>query len=283
MRNPLGGAVAYVGAQSTSYSGYNDALHVGVMDAMWGDYDPNWDSARYDNSMRIGDVMNYARDRVIDGYGADDGTAVATAQLFNVLGDPELMLRTETPSALNVNYSTSVPLNASTDFTVTVSNDAGVVAGAMVTISSNENLDYWVGTTDADGQVTFVSLTTSVAGAYDVVVTGQNSIPFLGTLDSAAPGVDLKGSDLSVQATDLYQAGSVTVDFIARNVGSLGADASHIRFFLSDDAQVDPSVDMPLSLSSTDPNYNAADPEAYQLGTLASLASHQGTVVLKRP
>jgi microcystin-dependent protein len=283
LRNDQGGAVAYVGAQSTSYSGYNDALFVGILDAMWNDYDSSWSSTRYDTGYRVGDVMNYARDRVLDGYGVNDGTAVATARLFNVLGDPELMLRTEAPSVLSVTNSNSVAMDAATDFNVTVSQDGAVVAGAMVAISSSESSDYWVGETDENGQVVFTGLTTRVAGAYDVVVTGHNAIPFLGTLDSVAPGVDLKGTSVSVQATDLYQTGEVTVDFIARNVGSVDAGASNIRFYLSDDANIDPAVDMPLSLSTTDSHYDAADSESYHLDALASLASHNGTVVLQTP
>lgn len=109
LRNANGGAVAITGAQRVSYSGYNDALHVGVFDAMWDDCDMSWDSINYEHGWHFGDLMNYAKDRVFSGYGHDSSYALLAAQMFNVLGDPEMMLRTATPQALTVSHDPLIP------------------------------------------------------------------------------------------------------------------------------------------------------------------------------
>ena len=202
MRDTDGGAVGYTGGMRVSYSYYNDALHVGIMDAMWNDYDSTWQSSNYSNSWHFGDLMNYAKDRVFSGCGYTNSYSLLTAQLFNVFGDPEIMLRTEVPQSLTVSHPSSVDVGSSTDFTVQV-NWAGAggpaVQGAMVAISCGDSPDHWVGQTDASGQVTFFGLSTTDAGLYDIVVSEQNADPYEGTFNSVLTGgVDLLGIGFDV-------------------------------------------------------------------------------------
>jgi hypothetical protein len=186
MRDTNGGAVTMTGAMRISYSGYNDSLFVGVMDSMWTDFDNSWSSSRYSPSWHFGQLMNYAKDRVFSGYGSSSSTALLTARMFNVLGDPEIMLRTATPAALTVTHPASINRGNATNFTVTVTKGGAALAGATVCISKGEIADYWIGQTNSSGTVTFTGLTTTDAGAYDVVVTERNAVPYQGTFQSYA-------------------------------------------------------------------------------------------------
>jgi len=188
MRNPNGGAVAFTGAMRTSYSGHNDSLHVGIFDAMWNDYDTAWQSVNYANSWRFGDLMNYGKDRVFSGYGYSETYAVLTARMFNVFGDPAMLVRTATPAALHVTHPASVAMGAAANVTVSVDIAGAPVSGAMVCISRGDSADYWVGTTNAAGQVTFSGLTASENGDYDVVVTALNATSYQATITSIAAG-----------------------------------------------------------------------------------------------
>ena len=283
LHNPNGGAVAYVGAQTTSYSGYNDSLNVGLLDAMWDSYDEDWTSSRYENTWHIGDVLNYAKHRVLDGYQNDDGTAFDTARMFNLLGDPEMMFRTTTPSQLEVSHPDSVMIGYGTDVVVTVSIDGEPVSGALVSITSQNGEERWIGTTDAEGEVTFQALRATTSGVFSVIVTGRNCTPYKGTIESQVVGTDLVGTDLAVSPLDLYGEDAITVDLEIMNAGGAETVPFDVVFFISDDEELDQSEDVILQLHPNDPAYDPIDPSAYHIGGLDGFMSHSGEVLLSVP
>ncbi|MFC1636580.1 C25 family cysteine peptidase, partial [Planctomycetota bacterium] len=188
LRNTNGGAVALTGAMRVSYSGPNDALHVGIFDAMWDDYDTSWESVNYEHGWRFGDLMNYAKDRVFSGYGYDASIALVTAQMFNVLGDPELMLRTVTPQELTVSHDSSIPLGFPFDVSVDVTIGGFPVEGALVCVSRAGTNDHWTGVTDAGGHVTLTGITAHYVDDYDIVVSSHNTDPYEGTIQVIPEG-----------------------------------------------------------------------------------------------
>jgi len=196
MRNPNGGAVAFIGAQRVSYSGLNDALHAGIFDSMWDDYDADWDSTRYANSWHVGEVLNYAKDRVFDGYGSS-ASALHTARLFNLFGDPEMMLRTEAPRGLRVTRTARLIAGQANSFTVTVRKGNTRVEGALVCLSKPNSNDYWVVTTDRYGRATF-RVTPHELGSYDLVVTERNAVPYQGTVQ-CLPAVSVRATDATAK------------------------------------------------------------------------------------
>ncbi|MGD9128355.1 MAG: C25 family cysteine peptidase, partial [Planctomycetia bacterium] len=283
LRNANGGAVTMTGAACVSYSGPNDSMHVGIFDSMWNDYDTTWQSSNFSNSWRFGEVMNYAKDRVFSGYGYSSSSALLAARLFNVLGDPELQIRTETPATMDVSYPESIIRGNSTDFTVYVTQNGSPVSDAMVAITHGE--ERWVGTTGANGELTFYNMTTDDIGLYDVVVTEQNSFPFQGTTESfPTNGVDLLGSQFDVVPDKLLPAGGMaTADFSIQNLGDMAAAGFNVRFYMSDDATIDPATDMVLALNASDPAYNPSDPGVYRVTGLDTLATHSASVALVVP
>lgn len=99
-----GGAVGYIGASRISYSGYNDELDKGLINAIWPAFQPYEDN--YNNETaglnKLGAVLNagkffmYEKHVLSDafGYPWSDNTEYTRVEFeeFNLLGDPELDL-----------------------------------------------------------------------------------------------------------------------------------------------------------------------------------------------
>jgi len=82
------GAVAFWGSSRNSYGGYNDELAKGVYKAAFND-----------GIGSFGDITNQAKLYMFDVYGTSS-TAQLEFNLFNVLGDPELNVWFQVPTAL---------------------------------------------------------------------------------------------------------------------------------------------------------------------------------------
>ena len=284
LKHPDGGAVGIVAATRTSYSGYNDLLVHGTYTSFWPDYDPTHSGNPYPNSMRPAEATNFGKYYMYS-YEGDTSTTLIEFNEFHWFGDPEMMLRTETPNALTVTHPSSVVTGGSSNFTVDVSSGGSPLEGALVAITRAGSPDRWVGETDGSGQVTFAGLTTSDVGDYDLVVTEQNAVPYEGTFFSVGiSGIDLLGMSFDAVPDNLLAAsGTATVDFSVRNLGDTASGAFDVQFYLSDDAIIDPASDLLLNLEPSDPHYNGSEPEAYYVADLASGTTHAGTAALSVP
>jgi Peptidase family C25/Bacterial Ig domain/Propeptide_C25/Viral BACON domain len=196
IRNANGGAVGFFGHQRVSYSYYNDALHVGMMDAVWTDYS-TWASATYVPSRRLGELNNYARHA--SGYTGTYG--LLTARMMHLLGDPALQMRTEQPQTLTATHPASLQQNTAASFAVNVKRGGTNCAGAIVALVLAPS-EYHVATTDAQGDADF-SFTPTTAGAMSIVASALDSIPYQGTITvnaggNAAPTI----SNITDQTTD---------------------------------------------------------------------------------
>jgi adenylate kinase family enzyme len=102
------GAVGVVGAAFYSYSGYNDAISIGMIDAIWADPGlyPDFGSAGTGSNYTIGvsnaiytmgDVVNqglYAMEQNFFGYTSSDRYSY---ELFHYFGDPAMKIWTDNP------------------------------------------------------------------------------------------------------------------------------------------------------------------------------------------
>jgi len=244
VRNTNGGAVAYTGAVRVSYSGYNDSYFVGLMDCMYSNFDATWQSSRYANSWHVGQMLNYAKDRVFAGYGASDSYALLTTRLHTLFGDPEMQIRTVTPSALSVTHTSTLYKDSSQNFLVSVLEGGVALAGALVCLSKGNSSDFWVGTTDANGQVTFAGITAHELGDYDLVVTSRNSTPYQGQVTAVNPVLVSLPSSVS-EGSGVIQ-GSVSLIAAATQDTVVSLQSSN-----SSAAAVPVSVTIPAGQTST--------------------------------
>ena len=210
--NPLGGAIGIIAAARVSYNGPSDTLAISFFDAFWDDIDASWTSTSplYPTTWRPAEALNRAKVRTLYGYDFDDDS-ILHAQLYNYFGDPEMMLRTQTPVPLNATYAPSTMAGQSIDLDFTVTRGGVAFEGALVSVSRVGTDDHWTGTTGPGGTVTLYGVTPSEPGRYDVVVSGFNCVPFLGSFRSIRDGAP----EIAVtqDGTELTDGETTPIDF----------------------------------------------------------------------
>ncbi len=187
LKHPNGGAVGIMAASQLSYSGPNDLIVHGMYDCLYPDYDPTHGASTYPASVRPAEMMNYGKFYMYTYYGSG-GVCQIEFNEFHWFGDPEMMLRTQTPATLSVQHDSAVPAHVATNFEVAVTSGGTPVAGARICVSRANCDDYYVDITDAAGRVTLANMTLTEIGDYDIVVTGFNLRPHEGTLESISSG-----------------------------------------------------------------------------------------------
>ena len=127
-----------------------------------------------------------------------------------------------------------------------------------------------------------------VAGTYTIHVgqTGtvsmqEFSLLVSGAGEAVASGIDLRGTNFDVEPDNLAVAAERAVASLSvRNVRDTAAGAFDVKFYLSDDATIDPATDTLLNLDASDPNYDGSEPSAYHVAGLAASSTHSATVTL---
>ena len=104
-------------------------------------------------------------------------------------------------------------------------------------------------------------------------------------VDTATPGIELYGKSFAVAPISLYFAnGFVDASFSIENNGSVTAPAFDTKFYLSDDATIDPASDLLLSLDPGSGLFDPSEPAAYHVPAgLATFGVHSATVRLAVP
>ena len=90
------------------------------------------------------------------------------------------------------------------------------------------------------------------------------------------PEIDLLGTSFDVNPDNLFAIGNVAVSFEILNQQIDAAGPFDVKFYLSDDTNINPASDTWLQL-------DASDPDAYHVAGLAAGATHSGTVNLVVP
>ena len=105
-----GGAAGVVAATRVSYSGFNDLFCHGTYTGFWPSYDSSHSGNIYENSFNICQAMNYGKYYMYM-YEGDNSDTLYSCRLFHWFGDPEMMLRTNTPQAPSMPVLDSIPAN----------------------------------------------------------------------------------------------------------------------------------------------------------------------------
>jgi len=255
LRNPNGGGVAALGHMRVSYSGENDTLHVGVMDAIWEDYS-TWSSSTYPASRRLGELNNYARDAVgYSGY-----YELLTARMFHLLGDPALEFRSEFPATLHATHPVSLPPNQAAGFSVHVTRNGTNCAGATVALVLDPT-EYHVAVTDNSGNAEF-SFTPTTQGSMSIVVSCLDSIPY----------------ESHIHITD--EPAVVTVAATDDHARELGAEPAEFTLTRIDTATGGPGTNGDLTVHYTLSGTATEGTDYAALGTSALIPDGASNVVL---
>ncbi len=175
------GAVGVVGAAYYSYSGYNDALSVGMIDAIWSDPGlyPDFGTAgtggTYTNGAgneiyTMGDVVNQGLHAMVQNFGDN----IYTYQLFHYFGDPAMKIWTSNPNTntITATHASEISCSGNT-FSVT-----GSTPNAVATLVINNNLLASV-VLDGSGNGTLNYTMDESAATVTLTISKHNQKPYV--------------------------------------------------------------------------------------------------------
>ncbi|MGN0037505.1 MAG: C25 family cysteine peptidase [Bacteroidaceae bacterium] len=177
LKHPNGGAVGVIAASATSYSGYNDALTLGLFDAIWsnpgltstfrstGITNPNYN--QHDDIYAMGDVLNQGLLRMNQVYG-NRIYSPYTFEIFHYFGDPSMEIYTSTPQT----FDNVTVLQNGTSITV---DTGGVDNCRIVLYSKNDNGATVFSVIEGVSNYTFSDISVPCS----VSITKHNYIPYI--------------------------------------------------------------------------------------------------------
>ena len=187
------GAVGVVGAAYYSYSGYNDAISKGMIDAIWSDPGlyPDFGSAGTGGTYTIGagndiytmgDVVNQGLNAMVQNFG--DNTY--SFELYHYFGDPAMKIWTANPhdNIITATHNTSIdcagsslPITGSTpEATATLVYNNELVAQTVLDASGNGTLSYTMSESASEAVLT-VSKYNYNSYIDTLAITGSCSFP----------------------------------------------------------------------------------------------------------
>ncbi|WP_456484750.1 C25 family cysteine peptidase [Desulfurobacterium sp.] len=203
VRTPNAGAVAALGLSRVSYSGYNDEIDRGLIDALFPGFDPNYPNDTTTNQYEtplpyIGGVINYAKLWMYDKYYLPGGTnpypwtpdhekTLVEFEEFTLIGDPAMRVRTAIPDSFMVNYPLSVNIGPSSVSITVMDQNGQPMSGALVGLTQCDTVVLARGITDENG-VVMLDIFTSSADPITITVTGYNRLPFTGSIQPISEG-----------------------------------------------------------------------------------------------
>ena len=133
---------------------------------------------------------------IFDHYSTSEQQAVGTYQAWIVYGDPTLMVRTSTPTAMTVSHNGSIASTA-TSYTVNVTNGNGAVATIT---DANHNI---LGKATVANNKATISLTApgTSSSSLTLCVFGYNKVTYLGTITVSGGGSSTTNYTVSASAS----------------------------------------------------------------------------------
>jgi hypothetical protein len=175
MQHATGGAIGLIGATRVSYSGYNDRLVWGWMDAIWPDF-IEYHSGSYGSGTPIycmGDVLNYGRVYLMTKYSSGTTLNIALEE-YVWLGDPTLEIWTGIPGNFAASHNATLPPGTTT-ININVNEN-----GTLVNCVFDGRI---VGSATVAGGIANVTLNPAPShpGTLHITATKHNFLPYKGT------------------------------------------------------------------------------------------------------
>jgi hypothetical protein len=232
------GAIGYIGGSNSTY--WNEDLYwaVGYIPGTIPQH-PTYNAANlgafdrtfHDHGEAFADWFPTQGQMVQGGNLAvqQSGSSLATYywEIYHLMGDPSLMIYYSVPDPLTANYNALMPLGTTT-FNITTN-----APYCYAAISKNGVL-YGAALADASGSITMTLNPITVPGNADVVITGQNRQPYIGTVVVASPTGPyvintknhINGSDTLVDYNETNAIDATLKNFGAATANSVNATIS---------------------------------------------------------
>ncbi len=219
LNHDTGGSIGLLGSTRISYSGNNDRLVWGFMDAIWPDF-LEWCTATYPAHYpmyKMGDVTNFGKEYMMINYTWGNEIRLTSIEEFQWFGDPTMEIWTEYPATLEVSHDPEIELGSSS-FQVNCDVD-----GACVSLVFNDEL---IGRgTIFNGSTTITFQPIIEVGILKIGVSKHNYIPYLAEIDVAPTGPYVICEDVSFEETGEHIDGSIqsldiiNMDITLNNIG----------------------------------------------------------------
>ncbi len=169
--NDMQAGIAYTGntRNGWGYVGYPGSLS-GALDRLW------WEGLFDDNKYHIGETLVYAKDGFSTGSPDADLKRHCEWE-FNLLGEPEMPIWTDTPETLTVTHPASFSLESAPFLVHVEDSTGGDVAGALVCLWKGDEV-YESDYTDTYGDAEIIISPTTPGEMY-VTVTKHNYLPYI--------------------------------------------------------------------------------------------------------
>lgn len=202
------GSIGAVGASSGSFIGHNEALAMGLIDAIWSDpgFIPDFTGSlgiqnpvcsQHGNLSRLGDILIQGMTRMLELWGDPWGHEEYMFQIMHLFGDPALQLRTRVPYQIVAGHDTLIP-NGSGYFTISNCN----TDSSLATLVSNGKMIGKAITQNGGGIIPYEEF----AGDRAILtISKENHRPWIDTISATPTG---KG--------DPVETGTMELQFIIR-------------------------------------------------------------------
>jgi len=195
VKNVNGGGVSFNG--NSRYGWYSP----GSPNSYSGHFEYDWCSSLFQqNQYHLGQTL---ADHKNDNPPGSDQYKQYIFWELTCLGEPEMAIWLDTPTAMTVTHPTIIP-TGSQSFTVTVKYGGSPLANALVCLQKTGEV-YVYGLTGSDGTKTF-TINPTTPGTMNVTVTAQNHLPYEGTCTVGVPDISIT---LTPDATEIPRGGTL--------------------------------------------------------------------------
>jgi len=235
IRHSTGGSSGVMGSTRVSYSGYNDRLVWGWMDAIFPDF-TTWGNDPYGDDYpfyKFGDVLNYGKEYMMTKVDNDEVRRTALEE-FHWFGDPTMEMWTQFPAVIVANHPQVIPLGSS-QLQISCNID-----GALVSLVYNDEI---LGTGIAafgSATIDFPSLTE--VGTVYLTISKHDYFVYEAELPIISEGAYVICENIQYEEIDGYIDGSIqsldvlNIDLTLHNIG-LDITGENIECLLTSDSE----------------------------------------------
>ena len=226
LRHPTGGAVGVFAATEVSYSGYNDGLAEGFIDAIWPEliptfpHNPSPTVTPNDPMYTMGSVLNQGKIRMEETWGSNQ----YTFEIFHYLGDPSMKIWTAVPQTITATHDSNMIFGQPT-FNIS---DAACQTGTA-TLYYNGEIIGKGSLSSGDCNIPLSPYTPSPPATALLTITSHNYRPYQATIDIEIAGAHVtynahQVNDAAGNNNGLVDSGeSILLGMTLENVGTSGA------------------------------------------------------------
>ncbi len=181
LRHANGGAVGVFAHAEVSYSGYNDALSMGLVDAIFAvpGLTPNFTGSAHipgtvtshGQILKMGDAISQANLSMTQTWGDPWGLEEYQFNLFHYFGDPAMRIFTEEPVVITATYQNTIQC---TDSTISI--NSCNIPDALATLTADGEL---IGMVLLSGGSGIIHFTPTASNNLILTISSKNTKPFI--------------------------------------------------------------------------------------------------------